>query len=164
SGEGAENFFRLLRVLLNPYPELAPGPILLELVVQRLEADAEDLGGAGLVIARVLESAQNQSLLGLLDRGADVELHRVAVLLRRRSRRGNRGSGRSRPWNGASRTAVRLQEGREMARLDGAFARENHGAFEHVPQFAHVARPVVTFERLDHRRRDLGDPAIVLSI
>src|SRR5829696_9063554 len=39
----------------------------IELVVQRLEADAQDLRRAGLVIARVLQGHEDQPALGLLD-------------------------------------------------------------------------------------------------
>ena len=45
-------------------------PQLVQLVVQRLQADAENLGRARLVVARVLERHQDQPPLGLLDRRA----------------------------------------------------------------------------------------------
>ena len=48
--------------------------------------------------------------------------------------------------------------------LDGAFARQNHGALQHVAQFAHVARPVVPFQGLEHGRRNVGDAALVLAV
>ena len=42
-------------------------PELIELVVQRLEADAEDFGGAGLVVASVGERHHDEAPLRLLD-------------------------------------------------------------------------------------------------
>ena len=50
------NFHRY--VLLHP----------IQLVVQRLQADAEHLRGAGLVVARGLERGQNQFAFGFVDR------------------------------------------------------------------------------------------------
>ena len=40
------------------------GTVFLELVVERLEADFENAGGARLVVVRVREGLQNQGLLG----------------------------------------------------------------------------------------------------
>src|SRR5689334_13591304 len=42
-----------------------PAAELVQLVVERLQADAEDFGGARLVVARVLEGHQDQPVLGL---------------------------------------------------------------------------------------------------
>src|SRR5215470_8789937 len=46
----------------------SPAPELIQLVVQRLQTDAEDLGGARLVVACVLEGHQDQPALGFLHR------------------------------------------------------------------------------------------------
>src|SRR6266851_2841221 len=60
-------------------------PQLVQLVVQRLEADAEDFRRARLVVARVLERHQDEPALGLLDRRArrerDLRLGRCRRLL-----------------------------------------------------------------------------------
>src|SRR6186997_2794907 len=45
----------------------SPAPQLIQLVMQRLETDAKDLGRARLVVARVLQGHQNQPALGFLD-------------------------------------------------------------------------------------------------
>src|SRR6185503_8838769 len=59
----------------------SPAPELIQFVVQRLETNAEDLGGARLVVARVLEGHQDQPALGLFDGGTrferDYRLHHV---------------------------------------------------------------------------------------
>src|SRR5579872_5200534 len=69
------------------------GAVLLQLVVQRLQADAEDLGRARLVVASVLERSQDQLLLRLFHRSADLEAHAFTILGRRRRRGSGRGRG-----------------------------------------------------------------------
>ena len=51
----------------------AGAAILLEFVVQRLQADAQNLRGARLVLSGGLKRAQNQQPLGLVHRGAHVD-------------------------------------------------------------------------------------------
>src|SRR4029453_3961902 len=51
----------------------SPAPQFVQLVVQRLQADTEDLGGTRLVVSRVLERHQDQPALALLARGAGVQ-------------------------------------------------------------------------------------------
>src|SRR5688572_24992428 len=46
---------------------LAAPPELVELIVQRLQADAQDLGGAGLVVPRMFQRHQDQPRLGFFD-------------------------------------------------------------------------------------------------
>ena len=55
-------------------------PVLLELVVQRLQADAQNLGGAGLVVAGVFQGPDDEALLGVLHRSADAEAHGFGVV------------------------------------------------------------------------------------
>ena len=59
-----------------PVSCLDSGREAFQLVVQRLQADAEDLRGARLVVARVLERHQDQPPLGLLDRRPRLERQR----------------------------------------------------------------------------------------
>src|SRR5262245_34924141 len=100
-----------------------PTPELVQLVVQRLQTYAEDLGGARLVVARVLEGHQDQPALGFLHRGARLErddrLHDVGRIGDQR---------------------------RQMFRLDELAVGQNDGALDDIANLAHVAGPVVLFE------------------
>ena len=93
--------------------------------MQRLEADAEDLGGARLVLARVLERQPDQPGLGFVDRHAGRQQHRRRriVLL---------GVGQRR---------------RQVRRLDQVAAGEDRRPLDHVAQLADVARPGVVLEQ-----------------
>src|SRR5258708_40063683 len=53
--------------------------VLLELVVQRLEADAQDLCGTGLIVARGFEGLEDEEALRLVHGGADLNLDGVGV-------------------------------------------------------------------------------------
>src|SRR5215204_1081343 len=101
----------------------------IELVVQRLERDAEDLGGARLVVARVIERQQDQPPLGLIDG---------------RSRR--EGHGRKRFL------AARHEQGRQVTHLDEVTLGQDGRAFDDVAELADVAGPRVLLEDL-HRFR-----------
>src|ERR1043165_3033059 len=57
--------------------------VFLQLVVQRLEADAEDFGGARLVVVGGFERLPDEEHLGLLDGRADAYPHGVGFLQRR---------------------------------------------------------------------------------
>src|ERR1019366_3848426 len=46
----------------------------------------------------------------------------------------------------------------------GSFACQNHGALQHVAQFAHIPRPAVPLERFHHLRGDLRHLASVLAV
>ena len=62
-------------------------PVFLQLVVQRLEADAENLGSPSLVVVGRLKRLENQSPLGLADRRPDSEMNRIGCRGQERGRR-----------------------------------------------------------------------------
>src|SRR5262245_1251114 len=106
---------------------------LIQLVVQRLQADAEDFRGARLVVACVLERHQDQPALGFLDR---------------------------RPWLQRDHRLDHVRgigdERRQMLRLDEFAVGQNDGALDHIAHLAHVAGPVVLLEHAHRRRIDGG--------
>ena len=59
---------------------LAAAAVLLELVVERLQAHAQNLRGAGLVLAGGFKRAQNQHPLGFVHGGAHVHRTMLASL------------------------------------------------------------------------------------
>src|SRR5438874_7152970 len=107
-------------------------PVLLlfhpiELVVERLQADAENLGGARLVVARVLERQQDQPALRFIH-----------------GRAGREGDRRQRFL------PLRHQQGRQVRRRDEIGVRENRRTLHDVAQLADVAGPRILLEDL-HR-------------
>src|ERR1035437_594715 len=54
--------------------------VFLELILQRLEADAKDLGGPRLVVVGGLQGFENEQALGFLNRGSDAQTDRVGFL------------------------------------------------------------------------------------
>ena len=72
--------------------EFLPRAVFLQLVVQRLQADPQDLGGARLVVAGVLQGPQDQTLLGFFHRGADLKPD--AAVVRRAAPASTDGRGR----------------------------------------------------------------------
>ena len=116
----------------------------IQLVVQRLQADAEHLGGAGLVVARGLErgeisfcSASSTVMPGAIVTPLPAPVPCV------------RGGG---------------AEARQVLRLDELAARQNRGALDDVAQLAHVARPVVELEHPHRLGRDRLDVASVARV
>src|SRR5690606_32435356 len=98
----------------------------IEFVVQGLEADAENLGGARLVVVRVLEREQNQTTLGLADGHA-----------RRQPLAGRFGLSPCQTAN--------LQP-RQMLRVDEFAVGHDGRAFDDVPELTHIAGPRVLLE------------------
>src|SRR5712672_1729895 len=96
------------------------GAVLLQLIVQGLQADAENFRGFGLVVLGVLERPHDEPALGLFHGGSDAELDTVAI----------------HHWRFHDR---RSEDRRKMASLDVALSGQNHGALQRVAQLAHVA-------------------------
>src|SRR5271166_1523032 len=110
----------------------AMSAILLQLVMQGLQADAEDFGRARLIIIGGFQRLQNEQTLGLTHRGADAEPHRVGFLHRR--------------------ARNHLSETRwQVLGLDQRTFAYDHGALQRVAQFANVPWPCVCRERIHHR-------------
>ncbi len=93
-----------------------------ELVVQRLEADLQKLGGARLVIVGLLKRAENHHALDLVNRRADGERDRV------------------RP---ARARALVNEGGREVVALDGLAGADDDGALDDVAKLAGCVAPQV---------------------
>ena len=114
--------------------------VLLQLIVQRLEADAENFGGAGFVVVGGFESLEDEHALGVVDGGAHFELDAIGI-----ARRGGRGRV---PKPGADGATVKL-------------VAEDHGALDGVAQLAHVARPV---DQAQHSSLSAAHVALVLGV
>src|SRR4051794_7585692 len=97
----------------------------IQLVVQRLQADAKDLRRPRLVVAGVLQRQQDQSPLRFVDGGARGERDRRQRFL-----------------------AARDQQRRQVLGLDEVAVGEDRRALHHVPQLADVARPGILLEDL----------------
>src|SRR6185503_6142843 len=114
---------------------------LVELVVQRLQADAEDLRRARLVVARMFERHQDQTALGFLDRRAGLE--------------------RDDRLDDVGRIG---DERRQVLRLDELAVGEDDGALDDVAHLAHVARPVVLLEDARRGRVERRDRLVVAVV
>src|SRR5262245_34505840 len=112
-----------------------------ELVVQRLEADAERPRGLGLVVARRGQRLQDQRALGGIEGRAHVE-HDGA------------GSG----WDRRDRAGQREMHGRDQA----AVAHDGR-ALEAVAELAHIAGPRVRAQHAERRIVHRGDALVVLG-
>src|SRR5688572_20348511 len=112
-----------------------------QLVVQRLQADAENLGGARLVVARVFERHQNQLPLRFLDRGPRAERHNRLDDVRRLG-----------------------DQGRQVLHLDELTGRENDRPLDDVAHFPDVARPAVLLEDSHRRGIDGRDVLVVAGV
>src|SRR5579862_963131 len=98
--------------------------VFLQLVVQRLQADAQNFCGASLVVVGGLQRFQNEQTLSLTDGGADPQTYGVRLL--------DRGA-----WND-------LAEARgQVLHLDHGAIANNRGAFQCVAQLADISRPRV---------------------
>src|SRR3954466_16082172 len=83
--------------------------VLLQLVMQGLEADPENLGGAGLIVVRGFERLHDEEFFGLLAGRADTEAHCVRFLY------------------GWTRRDV-SEAGRKVTRLDDGGVTDDNGA------------------------------------
>ena len=113
----------LLARLAPPAGQLAHA---IQLVVQRLQADAENLGRTRLVVARVLQCQHDQAPFRLVHRGP------------RRER-----DGRQRLL------ALRDQGGREVSRLDEIAFGQDRRALHDVAELTNVPRPEILLEQVD---------------
>ena len=50
-----------------------------------------------------------------------------------------------------------LQRGRQVVAVDHAVVGQDDGAFDHILQLAHIARPVIGHQHVERRRRDALD-------
>ena len=71
--------FRRMGQTLHRWHFFTSAAVLLELVVEGLQADAENLRGAGLVLPGGFEGAQNQQPLGLVHGGADAHRDHAGI-------------------------------------------------------------------------------------
>src|SRR6266849_5416628 len=106
------------------------GAVGLELVVQRLQADAEHVGGAGLVVAVGREGLEDQGLLGVLQARADPEGDAIGPV----RRLGHPQGGLRRDVLGQDRVALA----------------DDDGPLERVAQLADVAVPRLREEPAQH--------------
>src|SRR5690242_10608413 len=102
--------------------------IEIQLVVQRLQADAEQLSGARLVVLSLLQRPHDHLALYFFEWRADGQRQRVFV---------------------AQPLALLDRIRREVVSLDLFAGTDNHGALDHVAQFANVAGPVMKLKRFD---------------
>src|SRR5215471_15468935 len=102
--------------------------VFLELVVQRLEADAENFSRARLVVVRGFKGLQDQQAFGLIDSGADTEMDRIGIV-HWRSR-----DGLPKSWW-------------KVLSLDVRTRANNHRTFECVAQLTHIPRPGMRLKR-----------------
>ena len=121
------------------------GSILLQFIVQRLEADAEDFGGAGFVVARRFQGFDDELALGLVHGGAHADVDAIGVA------------------DEAARPTV-SEARRQMARLDDRGVADDDGALQAVAQLAHVARPGELIKQAQHGVADGAHAALVLVV
>src|ERR1700733_6530197 len=123
--------------------------ILLQLVMQCLQTDAQDLGRAGLVVTCRLQGFQDEHALGFVHCASDLYMNAAVAVV------------------GASciRTHEALPEGRrQMPCLHVSLTAENDRSFDGVSQFAHVTRPVVAHQAAQHLSVDSLDLPPVLGV
>src|SRR6202023_4405711 len=108
--------------------------VLLQLALQRAQADAEDVGGARPVAGGAAQGLEDGLALDVVHgaRLADDGLHGRAA-------------------GGESRRIADL--GRQVVERDLAVLVEDHHRLHHVLELAHVARPRVAAEQLERPRR-----------
>src|SRR5262249_41003752 len=122
--ESRERELRNAFLFLCRQHRIRSSAILLQLVVQRLQADSENLGGAGLVVARRLQGFQDQLLLCFLDGRAHAQMYGVGIV--------------------HHRTNILSEAGWQMLRLDQTALAYDDSALESVAQLAHIAGPGIT--------------------
>src|SRR5271165_2333938 len=121
----------------------AGAAILLQLVVQRLQTDAENFRGPGFIVAGRFQSLEDEHLLGFFDGGADAEADRIGIV--------GRGAQRS------------LAESRwQMLGLNDSAVANDHRSLDGVAQLANVARPGVGVELIEHCFTHRADFAAML--
>src|SRR6184192_1525407 len=110
--------------------------------MESLQANLEHLSRARFIVSGLVERAQNHLPLDFLERRADWKTHRIF---------------------GAQPRAFIERIRREVMPLD-LFSRANdHRAFDHIAQLAHVARPRVKAQRVKRSRTEKPRGPIVFS-
>src|SRR5262245_49242856 len=125
-------------------PSRISRPVSAELVVERLQADAQDLGGLRLVVAVELERPEDDRPFDVVELGAERERDGLARGL-----------------------AVAVHPGgtvRQIAAPDQLGLADDHRALDVVTQLAHVARPRVCDHGLQRRLVDGLDVLVVLGV
>src|SRR5450432_1871860 len=111
--------------------------IFLEFVMQGLQANAEDFGGARFVVVRGFESFHNQQTFGFTHGGANANANRIRIV-------GGRAEGD-------------LPEARrQVLGLDHRSFANDHGALQRVAQLANIARPGMVAKGVQHSLADGG--------
>src|ERR1700691_760989 len=126
----AKHFLRSRSVLVA-----GRATILLSLVVQCFQADAQYLGRTGLVVTCRLQGFQDEHALGFIHCASDLHMNAAVAVV---------GAARI-------RTHETLPEGtRQMPCLHVSLTAKNDGPFDGVSQLAHVARPVMRQPAAQH--------------
>src|SRR5258708_646294 len=117
--------------------------ILLQFVMQCLQADPEYFGGARLVVVLRVQSFQDQTALGFGHRGADLQSQSVACSH----------SGCASAGLGGGNVDPALTKGwRQVRDLNRLALHHHHGSLQSVAQLTHVAGPTVTAEPFENFR------------
>src|SRR6266542_7074038 len=119
--------------------------VLLQFIVQRLQTDAKDLGGPGLVIVRRFQGLHDQLALGLVHGGPHADVDALAVA------------------HHAARGLL-AEARRQMARLDDAVLADDDGALQAVAQLAHIAGPGEILKQPQDGVADAAHAALVLVV
>src|ERR1017187_6270358 len=117
--------FRLRRIV-------SPRLVFFQLVVECLQADAEQLRRSRLILVRGFQSLVNQLALRIIYRGSNGE------------------SQRAQPPGSHGRSVPEIR--RKMLTSDRPAVRSDCGALQHVAQLAHIARPGIGLEKVHHVR------------
>ena len=113
--------------------------------MQSLQANAQDLRSAGLIVIGRFQGLQDEQALRLTHRGADAEAHRVGLL-----------HGRARSHLAESRGQVSGFNQRSVAHDDGPL--------QGIAQLANIAWPGMRLEGVRHRIADAGNCAAVFFV
>ena len=120
---------------------LSGDAVLVEFVAQGPNADAQHLGRAGTVVARLLKGRQDVPFFKFFERDYFIAgAGQGGAFARRCGCRGSRCRGRR------SGAAFGLERESQMLRLHDAVAAKNDAALDDVLQFAHVARPAMSLQ------------------
>src|SRR5882672_8955786 len=131
--------------LTGSFSRGAGSAVFLKLIVQGLEADAKNFRGPGLVVPGGGQGLENQHLFRLADRGADAQSDAVGI-------------------PGRLAAACLTEVRRQMAWLDQRTLADDDRPFQGVPQFAHVAGPVVPHEQLQDTVVNSGHLTVVFGV
>src|SRR5579864_8755292 len=114
--------------------------IFLQFVVKRFQADAQNLGGLGLIIVGGFERLQDQQAFRLSHRGSHSDADGICIVNRNTHR------GMAKTW-------------RQMFSFDDRAFTDDDRALQRIPQLAHVAGPRVIAKCIQHGLAYGRDPA-----